>query len=446
MKTYIFMLFIISIFSSCSQYTINEDESGETDRINLYMKFQKNAGGEAFDLEYPVVIYSVDKENSAVTEFWYNDGDAVTASLSKGEYSINAFLGMSDACFIKTNDITGKPMIAVNGNGVSDRPLMAAHASINLNKQTEINFIPAYVMSSLEFEFSNIPSEVKNIDVKIYPVSCGYNIEGGFSDRKEMAYIECRHDDEKWTSCQKFIFPVQGEKTSVTVSIDYGDEVKDYLYTFSEGLKLGQPYRFTGGYDDNLNLSGEFQFSGWKEEEEIFMDFDGESDDDITVDEGDESGDNASGENGDLVYVESMPTVNTVWRDFYLWKLEDTGAGEALATIISPDQWFQIYAEGEAKEILNGYEIDGISGWRTFTREEAEEFYKEFSAELDELNNLLEKNGHNIFYTDDSRRYLCEDGDYTFGLYGKLNFYKAGKTVKYYLRPVKKVFFQTYTH
>ena len=87
MKTYIFMLFIISIFSSCSQYAINEDESGETDRINLYMKFQKNAGGEAFDLEYPVVIYSVDKENSAVTEFWYNDGDAVTASLSKGEYS-----------------------------------------------------------------------------------------------------------------------------------------------------------------------------------------------------------------------------------------------------------------------------------------------------------------------------------------------------------------------
>ena len=169
------------------------------------------------------------------------------------------------------------------------------------------------------------------------------------------------------------------------------------------------------------------------------MDLDGGSDDDITVDEGDESGDNASGENGDLVYVESMPTVNTVWRDFYLWKLEDTGAGEALATIISPDQWFQIYAEGEAKEILNGYEIDGIYGWRTFTREEAEEFYKEFSAELDELNNLLERNGHNIFYTDDSRRYLCEDGDYTFGLYGKLNFYKAGKTVKYYLRPVKKV-------
>ena len=76
---------------------------------------------------------------------------------------------------------------------------------------------------------------------------------------------------------------------------------------------------------------------------------------------------------------------------------------------------------------------------RTFTREEDEEFYKEFSAELDELNNLLERNGHNIFYTDDSRRYLCEDGDYTFGLYGKLNFYKAGKTVKYYLRPVKKV-------
>ena len=424
MKLNVFLLLVASLLLSCSRYAINEDGTDGTDNINVYINFQKNAVGDILDIDYPVRIYCVDKTSSVVTDFNYLEGEGIVATLIPGEYSINAFLGIGEESYSKVNDISGKPIISVNGSGVSDIPLMAAHSSINLEKQTEINLIPSYIVASLEFEFTNIPSEVKKIQVEVSPVSCGYQIEGGFSDRTQAASLECNLNNGKWLSGQKFIFPAEGVKTSVIVNLDYGDEIKKYSYTFAEGLSVGQPYKFTGGYDEDLSMDGDFQISAWKMEEEIVMDFENEKPaDDV-----------------DVFYVETMPSANKIWGPFYLWKLEEIGVGEAQVTIISPDQWYQIYKEGEAMEILKGYEIDGISGWRTFTKDEAQEFFKEFSTELDELNPYLEENGHNIFYTPNDNagnRYLCENGEYAFNMSGKIEMGPAGKTVKYYLRPVK---------
>lgn len=444
MKLYPLLLLFVTLFSSCSKYTLSggESSSDEEEKVNVYLNFRKNMSGDLFDIEYPVRIFCVDKVSSTLTEFYFGEGEGILAQVDKGEYSINAFIGINNDDFTLMNDINGKPMVAMNESGVSVTPVLSAHSTLNIEKQTEINFIPEYIVSSTEFEFSNIPSGVKSLSVEISPVCCGYYVEGGFSDRKQNAIIECFENNGKWISDQKYIFPSEGEKTTITISIDYGDKVNNHSYIISEGLELGKPYKITGGYDDKFIINGYFQIGGWLPEEDIVVDFNqGSSDSD-----NDEPYDDENVDEEDILYVDDIPSSNSIWESFYVWKVEETGAGEAQATIISPDQWFQIYAEGEAMEILDGYEIDGISGWRTFTREEAEEFYKEFSAELAGLNTLLERNGQNIFYTDDSRRYLCEDGEYTFGLYGKLNFYKAGKTVKYYLRPVKKVFFQTYTH
>lgn len=448
MKLYTFILFIIFIFTSCSRYTIDEDSTTDSpDNINVYINFQKNAAGEILDFEYPVWVYFVNKKNSSVTEFNYEEGEGIVASLPEGEYSINAFLDIDSENFVKANDISGRPMITVNGNGVSDSPLMAAHSSLILEKQTELSLTPAYIVASVNFEFENIPSDVKKVWVEIFPVSYDYLIEGEISDRIQTASVDCYANNGKWISGQKYIFPIEGAKTVVTVSLDYGGDVKKYSYTFVDGLKAGYPYKFTGGYDENLSMDGDFQISAWAMEEEIVIDFDNEKpvdDDNGSNDE--QTGDDDDSDSGsseapdDIYYVDTMPSANKIWGPFFLWKLVETGLGEAQATIISPDQWYQIYKDGEAMEILKGYEIDGISGWRTFTKDEAQEFFKEFSTELDELNPYLEENGHNIFYTPNGNtrnRYLCENGEYAFNMFGSIEMGPAGKTVKYYLRPVK---------
>ena len=172
MKLYTFILFIIFIFTSCIRYTIDEDSTTDSpDNINVYINFQKNAAGEILDFEYPVWVYFVNKKNSSVTEFNYEEGEGIVASLPEGEYSINAFLDIDSEYFVKANDISGRPMITVNGNGVSDSPLMAAHSSLILEKQTELSLTPAYIVASVNLEFENIPSDVKKVWVEIFPVS-----------------------------------------------------------------------------------------------------------------------------------------------------------------------------------------------------------------------------------------------------------------------------------
>lgn len=339
------------------------------------------------------------------------------------------------------NGIDGKQIVAMKSNSMSDKPLRAAHTTLQIDKQTDMNMVPAYVVASAEVEFSNIPSGVKSVSVSVSPVYSGYNISGGYAEDTQSGMIQCYEKDGKWVSDQKYFFPVEKRKTTVSVTLKKADKDYNYSYTFMNGLQPGQPYKFTGGYESDggdsgngLNMDGEFQISGWNMEEEIVLDLE----DETPVEGGEDVGDAPNYEIETFI-VESIPNADVIWGPFYVWKVEEQSANEAIVTIISKEQYYQTFEEEEALMILNDYEIDEITGWRTFTKVEAEEFYKEFSSELDDLNAYLEKNGHSTFYVEGEKRYLCENGEYTFRLEGALRFSKAGLKTKYYLRPIKTI-------
>lgn len=432
----VYILFML-LLTSCSKYTI-EDGSGSGIDVNI--KFQKNAAGEAFDMEYPVRVFCTDAAGKNIIDKTFRQGDEMKLSLAEGEYGINAFVGMDEGCYMLKNGIDGKQMVTMKSNSMSDKPLMAAHTTLQIDKQTDVNMVPAYVVASAEVEFTNIPSGVKSVSVSVSPVYSGYNISGGYSDETQSGMIQCYEKDGKWISGQKFFFPVEKRKTTVSVSIDRGDKVDNYSYTMINGLRPGQPYKFTGGYEgdggdsgNGLNMDGEFQISGWNMEEEIVLDLEDE-----TPVEGGEDGDvDIPDYEIETFLVESIPNADVIWGPFYVWRVETQSADEAIVTIISPDQWFRKFAKGEAIQILKNYDIDGMTVWRTFTKTEAEEFHKDFSTDLNGLNSFLEENGHNIFYTEN--RYLCENGEYAFNIFGSTNIRPAGTTVKYYLRPIKTI-------
>lgn len=425
MKWNLFIAVILIFSLSCSKYTLEE---GSNNKIDVYLKFYKNSNGVVLDIDYPVVVYCVDEKSLFYSEFHFVENEKIALSLDEGEYSVNSFIGMDDDNYILMNDISGHPLISMKENGVADSPLMSVHTNITLDKKMDINLTPAYIVSSVEFELDNIPDDVRNIHIEITPISSGYEISGGYSARVQNSVIECSKKNEKWVSGQKFLFPSEGQKTTVSINLDYGDVIKKYSYTLSDGFKQGQPYKFTGGYnDDNLDLDGKFQMSGWNEEEKVFIDFDNDT--------SSSEDDSESGSSTDKVYyVDKFPLENTIWESFYVWKLIEQNATEATVTLISPDQWFKTFKDGEAIKLLEEYEFDGIKGWNTFSRVEAEAFYTEFSKNLGVLNAFLEENGHNVFYTEN--RYLCDNGEYAFNMTGSMNIRPAGYTVKYYLRPI----------
>lgn len=165
--------------------------------------------------------------------------------------------------------------------------------------------------------------------MSISPVYSGYNISGGYAEDTESGMIQCYEKDGKWISDQKFFFPVEKRKTTVSVSIDRGDKVDNYSYTMINGLQPGQPYKFTGGYEgdggdsgNGLNMDGEFQISGWNMEEEIVLDFE----DETPVEGGEDGGD------GDVdipdyeietFLVDAIPSADVIWGPFYVWKAEE---------------------------------------------------------------------------------------------------------------------------
>lgn len=438
--SYLIYILLMLLLSSCSKYTI-EDGSGSG--MDVIIKFQKNAAGEAFDMEYPVRVFCTDAAGKNIIDKTFRQGDEMKLSLVKGEYGISAFVGMDEECYVLKKDIDGKQIVAMKDSSMTDKPLRAAHTTLQIDKQTDVNMVPAYVVASAEVEFTNIPSGVKSVSVSVSPVYSGYNISGGYTDETQSGMINCYEKDGKWISDQKFFFPVEKRKTTVSVSIDRGDKVDNYSYTMINGLRPGQPYKFTGGYEgdggdsgNGLNMDGEFQISGWNMEEEIVLDLE----DETPVEGGEDGGD------GDVdipdyeietFLVDAIPSADVIWGPFYVWKSEKHSDDEAIVTIISPDQWFQKFEGSDALNILNSHDIDGMTGWRTFTKAEAEEFHKAFSTDLSELNSYLEENGHNIFYTEN--RYLCENGEYAFNIFGSTNIRPAGTTVKYYLRPIKTI-------
>ncbi|WP_294453205.1 hypothetical protein [uncultured Bacteroides sp.] len=441
MKAFSLIYILLTLLlTSCSKYTI-EDGSGSGMDVNI--KFQKNAAGEAFDMEYPVRVFCTDAAGKNIIDKTFRQGDEMKLSLAEGEYGISAFVGMNEECYVLKKDIDGKQIVAMKDSSMSDKPLRAAHTTLQIDKQTDVNMVPAYVVASAEVEFTNIPSGVKSVSVSVSPVYSGYNISGGYAEDTQSGMIQCYEKDGKWISDQKFFFPVEKRKTTVSVSIDRGDKVDNYSYTMINGLQPGQPYKFTGSYEgdggdsgNGLNMDGEFQISGWNMEEEIVLDLE----DETPVEGGEDGGD------GDVdipdyeietFLVDAIPSADVIWGPFYVWKSEKHSDDEAIVTIISPDQWFQKFEGSDALNILNSHDIDGMTGWRTFTKAEAEEFHKAFSTDLSELNSYLEENGHNIFYTEN--RYLCENGEYAFNIFGSTNIRPAGTTVKYYLRPIKTI-------
>ena len=404
MKAFYLMIYIhlMLLLFSCSKYTIDD---GSGNGMDVHIKFQKNAVGDAFD--------------------------KITFPLAKGEYGINVFVGLDENNYTLKDKPDGKQMVTMKNSSMAEKALRAAHTSLEIDKQTDINMIPAYVVASAEVELSNIPAGVRSVRIDISPVGSGYNTCGGYSEETQSGVMECYEKSGKWVSDKRYFFPVENRKATISVSIDKGDGTDNYSYTLIDGMKAGQPYRFTGGYSDGLNMDGDFQISGWNMDKEIVLDFEDETL--VGEDEGGISYDI------ETFIVEAIPSADVIWGPFYVWKVEEQSANEALVTIISPDQWFQTFEEGEALEILSNYEIDGMTGWRTFTKAEAEEFYKEFSGELEDLNAYLEKNGHSTFYVENERRYLCENCEYTFRLEDMLRFSKAGYKTKYYLRPIKTI-------
>lgn len=499
-SSFISLTAAVIFFSACSTYNI-ESENSDENTAAVSFRFRESTSGGQAETKYPVSIYCISTDILSVISRDFSEDEPLIMNLQSGEYSINAFCGLSKDEFSISKDFEQRPLIEMKNGCTSSLPLMMAYTHMEIQKATEINLVPEYIVTSVELELTNIPDAVKSIRASISPVCKYYSIIGMEHDEEITADIAFSRNGSSWSSGVHYLFPSGSATTNLCISMDYGEETKSYSYNIKKELECGTPYSFNGQFipdDENpneenpdeenpdeenpdeegsLSMDGEFEISGWNMKEEISITLnDGSTneeeeggnsqiEDDEENENSEEDGDsekteedNDNNQNNDndnevdddsieTFYVNEIPSEFDIFGPFFIWKSEEISSTEALVTVIAKMQWSEVLA-GDALSTLESFSVNDITGWRMFTEEEAREFFVDFDGGESEINNILYENGFNIFYSQDIKdnekaaRYLCNDAQSTFNLYGALRIIKAGQKTEYYLRPVKTMRFK----
>lgn len=302
-------------------------------------------------------------------------------------------------------------------------------------------------MAALYLSFGGLPAEAVSVEARISPVSSGITLEGTLSNDGTFASVPCEKVKGVWKAGPIYVLPSEGLQTHLSLNVQTASEETVYGCFFNYPLEAGKPYRFISTGDGEISLEGNNQIAGWTPEvSEEFpfenMTEEGEWEEPDAPDGGEGTEGNEDEDDGqdteedtDVIVSEVLPESETVWGPFFVWKVESLSANEVLATLVSPRQW--LLKKAEAISVCEAYEEDGISGWRTFTTEEAKEFRDQYDDTIVALSDMLSKNGLDRFNKYDCR-YLCNDFNSTFCFYNT-QIVKSGETVDYALRLVKKV-------
>ncbi len=451
----ILLITCLFLLCACGEYQLEQEENGTTGETENEVSYtlQLNIGSQDnAKLNYPLSLFLFDDKNNCVAQENIPDENSeYSSSMPKGKYTMVLLSGLTDNNYSYPLEIIPDSYITLRNNNCSDKPLQMGKASVNLTQSTRITLTLSYVVASLTFTLNGIPEHATSTEVSISPVSSGISFNGDNKNDKRQCTVSCRKEGNRWISDAVYIFPNESSQTHLSINIQTPDGNETYGYTYQATLKAGYPYHFTGYYKGGVSLDGEFQADGWQPEVDCEFGFDDilpdEGEDDHTDGGTDGNGSDNTGstetpddtEESDTFIVSELPDADTIWGYFYVWQVTSLSATESKAILIAPDQWYTLAAD--AAGLLEAYEKDDISGWRMFTTEEAVAFRNQFQATINDLNNFISEYGFDWFKYADGARYLCNDGQSTFSLANN-RILDAGKTVDYYLRPVKTVRFK----
>lgn len=444
------LLSLCIMLAACSKQTIKTEEDNQKNDLPINISVRSSDTGTD-DEYYPINVFIFNEKGEYISRQEVSkEKKAFSTKLKAGNYSISAFSGLDNSEYSYPESPTYDDVIEIKNSYSLNNALMSGHKDIELTETSDITIPIKYCVSSLSFSFSEVPEDATGVSLSISPLSNGYTFSGNYSGNAPQREIGCTKKDELWEAGPVYVFPSENSEIVLAITVDTESGTETYNYTYRNSLLPGVPYNFKGKYNGGITVNVGFDIEGWKPGIDVSYDIvpdetTNEEDTGENPDTGESTGteDTAAPEETDIptVYSDDLPEPNSIWKSFYVWTTEEISSTEIEALIITSKQWPKILVK-EANDILEWYEQDGLSDWRTFTEEEARAFYKAFpgsSNELGALNKLLSDNGHNYFYCYDGERYLCRNAEYSFCLDGALKITPIGAKTEYYLRPVKTI-------
>lgn len=435
----------------CGTYQV-DDDTETVESSGPYVMDVALSNASLFTSLYPLQLYLFDSKGATV---WNEEVQAQTEwpvlSQPTGDYVLAAISGLSSEDYLPPMSLNAKQLLTFSQGNCADTPLVIGKNVVKLKNDVKISMNLSYAVAALYLSFGGVPDDAIAVEARISPVSSGITLEGNWNNDGQFASVPCQKVRGIWKAGPVYVFPSESSQTHLSLNVKTASGETVYGYFFSYPLEAGKPYRFVSTGDGEVSLEGNGQIEGWTpevSEEFPFENMTPEEDWDHPqpdVPDGDENPEgeeeenggtsDENGDNGDVMVAEVLPESGSIWGPFFVWKVESVSSNEVEATLVSPRQW--LLKKAEAVSVCTAYEVDGISGWRTLTTEEAEEFREQYASTLEELNEILQENGIDSFDKYDCR-YLCNNLNSTFCFYNN-KILNSGETVDYALRLVKKV-------
>lgn len=267
---YFWLLFFLS---SCSNYLVEEEESMQDSQgIPLSLNVRSSSGDS--EIEYPIDVFIFDDAGNLVEECVVESKEKpLDVHLSAGDYSLSAFTGLNKSLYTLPKDLNSHTTISLPYGESCKTALQHGECTFHIEKKTAVSIHLGYIVTSLEFKFNNVPSDVTAVEVGIAPSSSGFTMNGEYANETFTTRVNCKHEGEYWTAGPLYILPSKSNKTKLTLTVDRPSGSETLSYTYQSQLEPAQPYRFSGKYNEGISLNGSFEVDGWKPGIDVVFDF-----------------------------------------------------------------------------------------------------------------------------------------------------------------------------
>lgn len=455
MKTLKYLIYIIIACFAFSCQQLPEDDDAVFSDGDKTLKVKVRTAGDA-EIVYPLYLYAFTSKGKLVaSQTIVGAEDNMALPLTKGDFQVVALSGASDDYQLPESPELDDAIVLSATDG-ADTPLMLGRANVEVgdSEESSAQITLTYVVAALKVKLKDVPENVTDVQLSLSPLYSSLSMGGEYGNEGDFQKVKvnCSLVSEGvWAAETTYIFPGNAKETvfSIYFKTDDGTEVT-YGYTTDDVPTANYLFNVTGTYAGGVIVGGNFDVTDWEGSIDVDFDFGGDMvpDDDENGDNDEDDGKDDEGEGDDGqtdVKLEGVPEVGTIWNDMIvvdMGEADDTGVDLLL---MSMDEWRYIYVS-EADEVPKEYSINGISGWRYPTYEEAALLRNRFNTyNLDDLNDLIEEYdeeyGYNLYGLSDGddERYLClKDGVYySFQFVPATSRTKAGEKRSYYVRLVK---------
>lgn len=383
---------------------------------------------EDAELPYPMRLYAFSSSGDCVdTQTIEDEEERVQMDLPSGDYRIVAVAGYTSG-YVMPSVTDWEDEITLSDDEIPETPLMMGMADVQIDSDVEnkLKIILSYSVTAMDVALYGVPDEVKEVEVTASPFYSSINLKGEYQESGTSLCLTCSLDEEnQWVSPLCYIFPGSGKETVLSIAFKMKDGTKaTYGYVWKDSPQPNRPYHLKGSYTEGLMLNGVFVVNGWGEAEEVEFGFG--------------SGASDNEESGSSPSFGDIPEVGSFWKAGLVIEVGEPDETGVDVLLMSLDEWYALTSHIE--DLLAEYSVNGVSGWRLPTYDEAKRLKSAYSEEdLDILNGYIKAYDNRLLGLDIEERYLCmKDAAFnSFSFKDGTVISKAGVKTTYSVRLVK---------